>query len=194
MKRAALNRDRAPFGPVSHRHPLARRIAGAGAALLLGALGATLPAASPALAETATPILVPAALQSSALEAAMTPRSVVETPGDEADADEPASTPSAATRIGGGVASWYGKEFKGRRTASGEAFNPSELTAAHRTLPFGSKVLVTNPRNGKSVVVRINDRGPFKHSRVIDVSHAAAAELGLVGPGSGQVTLDLIEE
>lgn len=200
MKRADIRRDRfkafgpaspRAFGPASHRRPLAHRLAGTGAALLLGALGGALPGASTAMAETAaTPILVPATIQSSALEAAIAPAGVVETPAsDTPEADAP-----LATRIGTGVASWYGKQFAGRRTASGETFDPSELTAAHRTLPFGSKVLVTNPRNGQSVVVRINDRGPFKHSRVIDVSRAAAVELGLIGPGSGQVTLDLIEE
>jgi rare lipoprotein A len=94
--------------------------------------------------------------------------------------------------IGGGVASWYGREFAGRRTASGERFNPSEYTAAHRTLPFGSRVRVTNA-SGESVVVRINDRGPFHGGRVIDLSQAAAAELGLVRAGSGRVTLALLD-
>jgi rare lipoprotein A len=87
-----------------------------------------------------------------------------------------------------GVASWYGSRFAGRRTASGERFDPSEFTAAHRTLPFGTRVRVTNAA-GKSVVVRINDRGPFHGGRVIDLSQAAAAELGLVRAGSGRVEL-----
>ena len=78
------------------------------------------------------------------------------------------------TEIGGGMASYYGKELAGNRTASGERFNPSQLTAAHRSLPFGSRVRVTNTANGDSVVVRINDRGPFSHGRIIDVSQAAA--------------------
>ena len=97
--------------------------------------------------------------------------------------------PGAA--IGGGVASWYGREFAGRRTANGERFDPSGYTAAHRTLPFGSRVRVTNA-SGKSVVVRINDRGPFHGGRVIDLSQAAAAELGLVRAGSGRVELALV--
>lgn len=97
----------------------------------------------------------------------------------------------AAHDIAGGVASWYGREFAGHRTASGERFDPAEYTAAHRTLPFGSKVRVT--RNGHSVVVRINDRGPFARGRVIDLSQAAANELGLVRAGSGQVTLALLD-
>lgn len=95
--------------------------------------------------------------------------------------------------VGDGVASWYGPKFAGRRTASGEAFDPTEYTAAHRTLPFGSTVRVTS-RSGKSVVVRINDRGPFAKDRVIDVSQAAARDLGLIGPGHGRVTLALRDE
>ena len=104
---------------------------------------------------------------------------------------EPETAP-AEEEIGSGMASWYGPKFAGRRTASGETFDPTEYTAAHRTLPFGSKVRVTNERTGKSVVVRINDRGPFARSRVIDVSQAAARDLGLIGPGHGEVTLSLL--
>lgn len=91
--------------------------------------------------------------------------------------------------IGSGKASYYGAGFNGRRTASGERFNPSELTAAHRTLPFGIRVKVTNQSNGRSVVVRINDRGPFHHSRVIDLSHEAASQIGIVRQGHGQVEI-----
>ena len=95
-------------------------------------------------------------------------------------------------RLGEGVASFYGNELAGNRTASGERFNPKELTAAHRTLPMGSKIRVTNKANGKSVVVRINDRGPFAKSRIIDLSHAAAQEISMVRSGTARVTLDLI--
>ncbi|MXO59228.1 septal ring lytic transglycosylase RlpA family protein [Altererythrobacter salegens] len=94
-------------------------------------------------------------------------------------------------QYGSGMASWYGPKFKGRRTASGETFDPTQLTAAHRTLPFGTRVKVT--RGDKSVIVRINDRGPFAHSRVIDVSQAAAKEIGLIGPGSGTVSLAILD-
>ena len=94
--------------------------------------------------------------------------------------------------LGEGVASWYGARFAGRKTASGERFDPGQMTAAHRTLPFGSRVRVTH--SGKSVVVRINDRGPFHGGRVIDLSKAAADELGLVGAGSGRVQLALLED
>jgi rare lipoprotein A len=95
--------------------------------------------------------------------------------------------------IGGGVASFYGRAFAGRRTASGETFDPGQLTAAHRTLPFGSHVRVTNPANGRSVVVRINDRGPFHGGRVIDLSRSAAEAVGLVARGSGRVELALLD-
>ncbi len=80
-----------------------------------------------------------------------------------------------------GRASWYGPGFHGRRTASGERFNTNALTAAHRSLPFGTRVRVVNRRTGRSVVVRINDRGPFAHGRVIDLSRAAAQSIGLSG-------------
>ncbi len=100
----------------------------------------------------------------------------------------------AAQEIGGGMASWYGSRFAGKPTASGERFDPSDYTAAHRSLPFGSRVRVTNSRTGESVVVRINDRGPFSGGRVIDVSRAAASELGLIGPGHAEVTLALLED
>lgn len=99
----------------------------------------------------------------------------------------------AGEAIAGGSASYYAARFHGRRTASGEAFDNAALTAAHRTLPFGSKVRVTNPANGRSVVVRINDRGPFTRGRAIDVSRAAAERLGLIARGHGQVQLALID-
>lgn len=95
---------------------------------------------------------------------------------------QPAETSSRV--IQSGRASWYGPGFHGRRTASGETFNTHALTAAHRTLPFGTKVRVVNKRTGKSVVVRINDRGPFAHGRVIDLSKASAQAIGISGVGS----------
>jgi rare lipoprotein A len=109
-----------------------------------------------------------------------------------ADADAPASAP-VETVLGQGSASYYAAKFNGRRTASGETFDNREMTAAHRTLPFGSLVRVTNPANGKSVVVRINDRGPFTRGRLIDVSRAAAEELGMVARGHATVELALID-
>jgi rare lipoprotein A len=80
-----------------------------------------------------------------------------------------------------GTASWYGKQFHGNRTAIGEIFDMFAMTAAHPTLPLPSYARVTNPRNGRSVIVRVNDRGPFKDNRVIDLSYGAASRLGLVG-------------
>ncbi|PSN16717.1 septal ring lytic transglycosylase RlpA family protein [filamentous cyanobacterium CCT1] len=91
-----------------------------------------------------------------------------------------------------GMASWYGPGFHGRRSASGEMFNQNALTAAHRTLPFGTQVRVTNLSTGQSVVVRINDRGPFGHGRVIDLSSAAAAQIGLRASGVGRVQIDVL--
>ena len=87
-----------------------------------------------------------------------------------------------------GVASWYGPGFHGKKTASGERFNTRALTAAHRSLPFGTKVRVTNERTGRSVVVRINDRGPFVGGRVIDLSKAAAQAVGISGVGKVKLT------
>jgi peptidoglycan lytic transglycosylase len=92
-----------------------------------------------------------------------------------------------------GMASYYGKAHQGKRTASGERFDRHALTAAHRTLPFGSRVKVTNLANGRSVVVRINDRGPFAEGRVIDLSEAAARELRFVGSGTTRVRLEVLD-
>ena len=105
--------------------------------------------------------------------------------------DPPVEAEPAVWRSG--VASYYGRRFHGRRTANGERFDMNAFTAAHKTLRFGTKVRVTNPRNGKSVIVRINDRGPYAHGREIDVSRAAAIELGLVQRGHGTVELALLD-
>lgn len=93
-----------------------------------------------------------------------------------------------------GIASWYGPGFHGRRTASGKRFNTQKLTAAHRTLPFGTKVLVTNLSNDKTVELEINDRGPVKRTRrLIDLSKAAAKKLGFVSAGVTKVRVEVIE-
>ena len=89
-----------------------------------------------------------------------------------------------------GRASFYGRELAGHKTASGERFNPDGLTAAHRSLPFGTMLRVTNLANGKSIVVRVNDRGPFVRSRALDVSHGAARALGFVGQGTARVSFE----
>lgn len=88
-----------------------------------------------------------------------------------------------------GVASWYGPELAGNRTASGEAFRQEAMTAAHPSLPLGTRVRVTNLANGRSVVVRINDRGPFVDGRVLDVSRGAAKALGMLGSGTARVRM-----
>ncbi len=93
-----------------------------------------------------------------------------------------------------GIASWYGGKFHGRRTSNGEIYDMHDLTAAHRTLPFGTIVAVTNLSNGRSVTVRINDRGPFVKDRIIDLSYAAARMLEIVGPGTAPVRLEVIQE
>ena len=91
-----------------------------------------------------------------------------------------------------GMASYYAHEHHGLRTASGERFDMNELTAAHRTLPFGTRVRVTNLGNGHSVVARINDRGPWKKGRIVDLSYAAARKVGLIGPGTARVRLEVL--
>jgi len=95
--------------------------------------------------------------------------------------------PKKYTQIG--YASWYGKKFHGRPTASGEIYNMYKRTAAHKTLPFGTYVLVRNLRNNKKTIVRINDRGPFVKKRIIDLSYRAAKDIGLIGPGIAPVEL-----
>lgn len=107
--------------------------------------------------------------------------------------DEPAAEQPVEREIASGEASYYGDELAGQPTASGEAFDPAGMTAAHRSLPIGSRVRVTNLRNGQSVVVRINDRGPFSAHRVIDLSQAAASRLGMLGAGTAMVRLHLLD-
>lgn len=92
-----------------------------------------------------------------------------------------------------GIASYYAHEFDGKPTANGEVYDMHQLTAAHRTLPFNSLVRVTYQQTGESVVVRINDRGPFKNDRVIDLSLAAAQRIGIIAQGTGQVRLEVLE-
>ena len=91
-----------------------------------------------------------------------------------------------------GVASWYGADFHGRTTSNGETYDMHAFTAAHRTLPFGSRVRVTNTRNGRQVVVRINDRGPFVKGRIIDLSRASAALLDMLDAGTVPVTIEVL--
>ncbi len=92
-----------------------------------------------------------------------------------------------------GIASYYADKFNGRTTANGEKFNNSKMTAAHKTLPFGTIVKVTNVQNQKSVIVRINDRGPYAHGRIIDLSKKAATELGMLQTGLSEVLVEEVE-
>ena len=103
--------------------------------------------------------------------------------------------PAESPRVGlveTGVASWYGPGYNGKRTSSGERFDQDDLTAAHASWTFGTRVRVTFPTTGRSVVVRINDRFPNHKGRVIDLSRGAAREIGLIGPGTGRVRLEVV--
>lgn len=115
-------------------------------------------------------------------------------PAAPAPALKPPGLPKVSSgRVNYGKASYYGKKFHGRRTASGEVYNQFELTAAHRTLPFGTVCRVTNLRNGKSVRVRINDRGPFVKGRIIDLSYRASQMLEGIQAGVFEVKLEILE-
>lgn len=107
----------------------------------------------------------------------------------DASADDTDTPDASEGVIARGLASWYGEPFHGRRTASGEVYDMNELTAAHKTLPFGTRVRVRHARTGKEVTVRINDRGPHVPGRIIDLSRAAASALGIVQGGVGRVVL-----
>jgi rare lipoprotein A len=103
-------------------------------------------------------------------------------------------TAAATKRTQEGLGTWYGGSLHGRPTASGERFDKNALTAAHRTLPMGTRVRVTNKRNGKSVVLRINDRGPYGKGRVIDVSEAAARRLDMIDAGVVPVRIEVLSK
>jgi rare lipoprotein A len=104
------------------------------------------------------------------------------------------SRPSATPAIVDGIASYYGKNHHGKKTANGEIFNMYKLTAAHRSLPFGTKVKVTNLSNNRSVIVRINDRGPYITGRSIDLSQAAAERLEMIRPGIVRVKMEILDD
>lgn len=104
----------------------------------------------------------------------------------------PRRPPAAIVQGEEGIASWYGHPYHGRRTASGEVYNMHDMTAAHRTLPFGTRVRVHNRENRRSTTVRINDRGPFVEGRIIDLSYAGAQAIGMAGPGTAWVRLEIL--
>ena len=104
----------------------------------------------------------------------------------------PASEPESSPWTEVGVASWYGEPFHGRTTASGETFDMEAMTAAHPTLPFGTRLQVENLDNGRAVTVTVNDRGPFVKDRILDVSRRAAEKLGMLGPGTARVRITVL--
>lgn len=112
-------------------------------------------------------------------------------PGGLAGSQSQASQP---VRVQEGIASWYGPGFHGNPTSSGETYDMFQMTAAHRTLPLGTRVLVTNLENHRTVEVTVNDRGPFVKDRVIDLSYSAARVLGMVGPGTTRVRLEILSD
>ncbi|WP_340115616.1 septal ring lytic transglycosylase RlpA family protein [Pelagibius sp. 7325] len=115
-------------------------------------------------------------------------------PKDQAPLETDGAADETVTMSFTGLASWYGKRFHGLRTASGERYDMTAFTAAHPSLPFGSRVRVTNLANDRSVVVIINDRGPFVKTRLIDVSHAAAKQLGILADGVAEVRVDVLAD
>jgi rare lipoprotein A len=104
------------------------------------------------------------------------------------------SIPPQVKKVEVGWASWYGKDFHGRKTASGEVYDMYQLTAAHKTLPLGTRVMVTHLGNGRSVMVTVNDRGPFVKGRIIDLSYAAAQALEMAGEGVAKVRVEVIDK
>lgn len=112
-------------------------------------------------------------------------------PVDAKTAKNKASKKQLRSRFSGRV-SWYGKKFQGRKTASGEKFNMFSYTCAHKTLPFGTRILIENPKNGKMVVVKVTDRGPYVKGRVLDLTRAAAKKLGILLGGTAYVDCTII--
>lgn len=144
---------------------------------------------------TATPSFVPSSADGVAIrEEQPTTEPVQVQPAQPPVPIAPSPAPQPrVVRVSNGQASWYGPGFFGNRTANGEVLRPGTLTAAHRSLPFGTKVRVTNLWNGRTAVVRINDRGPFHGSRIIDLAHGAAQQLGVVASGVAQVKLEVLQ-
>jgi len=154
------------------------------AALLMAPLATTAPAMAASFSSLSTP----------AADAVI--RDVVPTPSwEDRFLRQMPTAPKGLQQLASsytGQASWYGPGFYGNRTASGEVFRPGTFTAAHRSLPFGTRVKVTNLNNGRSTVVRINDRGPYSGGRIIDLAHGAATDLGVTASGVATVRLDVL--
>jgi len=152
---------------------------------------AAVPVAPPGRSSAKVRAPNPAAEPVDAVSASSAPGEPPEAAAEADTASAPSAAPvaDAGTVFAKGRASWYGKRFHGRRTASGERFDMHALTAAHKTLPFGTRVRVRSVHTGKEVVVRINDRGPYAHRRIIDLSYAAAHALGVRHRGVTEVHL-----
>lgn len=142
-------------------------------------------AALAAWATRAAPVLALLAVAGCKREHPPPPAPVVAAQAPPAPPRPPPERKAGRAQIG--FASWYGRAFAGRRTASGERFDPGALTAAHRTLPLGSAARVTHAETGKSVRVRVNDRGPYARGRIVDLSRRAAAKLGMLDDGVAKV-------
>ena len=178
----------------------ARRLAwarGFGRALLIAAAGALAACAQPAVfadksePEVATPAPVLAADPEPSKPAPARKPKATSAAKDRAAAGKPTAEKKKQTTYYG-LASYY--SHQNSRTANGERFNPRDMTAAHRTLPFGTRVRVTELKTGRSVTLRINDRGPFIEGRIVDVSKSAAEELGMIGRGITRVKLEVVED
>ena len=163
----------------------------AGTAFAASAFALSFTVQTPALADERAPepVFETAFAPFELADAEVTPSAATAIAAQQRFDEAPVEKSDETQLIGSGKASYYGSGFAGRPTASGERFNPSALTAAHRTLPFGTRIKVTNASNGRSVIVRINDRGPFHDGRVIDLSREAARRIGLIQQGHGLVQL-----
>ena len=184
----AKARLRCPHDKIQHLHSL----------VLLSVMKATQILVLSLLAATASAVVwaqTPAAAPAAAAATAAPAPAAKAAPAPAAAAPVAAPAPAAAAATGDvttGKAAWYGKKFNGRKTASGQRFNAAALTAASNTLPFGTLVRVTNVKNKKSVTVRINDRGPQQPDRIIDVTRAAAAKLGMLKSGLAEVEIKVV--
>ena len=159
---------------------------------IFSALSLFSPAAVEAPAEAASAVTVhaPAVVVEEVAVAEQAPVAVLEiAPDIPADAEPAEAEAAEAVLLNTGRASYYAASLDGRPTASGEPYDHDALTAAHRTLPFGTRLLVRNERNGQEVVVTVNDRGPFTHGRLIDLSGAAARQLGMIRAGTARVAI-----
>lgn len=190
----------------THKSGANRRIAGLSALLALaGAVGAVGAGHAEQQIEPAATNVAMAATYASPVFTPSEEAQFAETFAPYADPADPLARPGAvditeiepaepeATMLGSRMASYYGRRFHGRLTANGEHFDMNGLTAAHKTLPFGTRLRVTYPRTGRSVIVRVNDRGPFVRGRDLDLSRAAAEKIGLIQQGHGQVEVELLE-